>query len=160
MPAASGPVFDRAFEPLEVDRTARQRRLRELGDLAGELTALAVELLVPVRRLQAAQAIGQHHVRQQAPHGAANQRAVDAFGEILLGRNAEAIGNHVDVGGRIAHFDAADRLLRRVPVADIIDLRQPGDAFVLPRAITKVVFRFSRARSTSIAAAKSERMGE
>jgi hypothetical protein len=77
---AAGQFLNRIFEPHQVDDPAHQRRFRELGDPACELVALTFELLIPIRRLQAAQAIGQHDLRKQAPHGAAHQRAINAFG--------------------------------------------------------------------------------
>jgi hypothetical protein len=95
--------------------------------------------------LQAAQAIGQHDLRKQVPHGAADRRAIDAFGNILLGWNAETVGDHVDVGGRVAHFDAGYRLLRRMLVASIIDLSKPFNAFILPHTIEKIMSGFSGA---------------
>jgi len=71
--------------------------------------------------------------------GAADQRAVDAFRKILRGRNAEAARNYVDVGGRVAHFDAVYGFLRRMLVANIIDLGKPPYAFVLPHAVEKIM---------------------
>jgi hypothetical protein len=53
----------------QFDDLTHQRRLRKLGDLAREFAALTFKLLVPIRRLQTAQAIGQNDLRKQALHG-------------------------------------------------------------------------------------------
>jgi hypothetical protein len=57
------------FQTYQFDDLAHQRRLRKVGDLAREFTALTFELLVPIRRLKTAQAISQNDLRKQAPHG-------------------------------------------------------------------------------------------
>ena len=62
--------------------------------------------------------------------------------KVLLRRNAEAVGNHIYVGGRVAHLDTGHRLLRRMPVANIVDLGKAFHAFVLPHAIEKIVPSF------------------
>ena len=136
---------------------------RTSADLESSSSSLAISprrassLSMPVGALQAAQAVGQHSLGKQAPHRATDQRTIDAFGKILFGRNAEAVGDDVDIGGRVAHLDAGDGLLGRLPVAGIIDLRKTFDALVRPHAIEKIVSDFSRARLSTAIAARSRR---
>src|SRR5215471_5822565 len=100
---------------------------------------------MPVGALQAAEAIGQHGFGKQTPHGATDQRTIDAFSKILFRRNTEAVGNDVDVGGRIAHLDSSESLLGGLPIAKVVDLRKTFDALIASHAVEKVVPDRSRA---------------
>src|SRR5262249_56888782 len=73
-----------------------------------------------------------------------DQRTIDALGKVLFGRNAEAVGNDVHVGGRIAHFNAGNSFLRRMPVTHIIDLGESFSALVRPHAIKEGMARVFR----------------
>src|SRR5262245_38919748 len=139
VPAFLGPIVHSAFEPGKVDWPPNQWRLRKYGDLAGKFAATGLEFFVPIGGLQPVEAIGQHDFWEQSPHGAADQRAICAFGQILLRRNAETVREYVEVDGRVAHFNAGNGLFGGTPVATVIDLEEPPDAFVPPHAIVKIV---------------------
>src|SRR5262245_25679891 len=94
---------------------------------------------MPVDALQAAEAIGQHGFGKQTPHGTTDQRTIDTLSKILFWRNPEAVGNDIDVGGRIAHLDTTESLLGGLPVAEIVDLRKAFDALIASHAVKKVV---------------------
>ena len=65
--------------PAAYDDLAHQRRPRKLGDLAREFAALTFKLLVPIRRLLTAQAIGQTDLRSK-PHMTASRQLLPALG--------------------------------------------------------------------------------
>ena len=79
---------------LPVDDLADQRRLRKLGDLAREFASFTFKLLVPIRRLQTAQATGQNDLRKQAPHGYIETVVVSAWHGLpaMIGFIAHAVG--------------------------------------------------------------------
>ena len=128
VPVAGWPVLDAPAEAREIDRAARQRRGRELLNRGGELVAPSVSFSY---QSAACSPLSRWSVRLSGrrPHIARpDQRSVDALGKILLGRNAEAIRNDVDVSRGVARLDPGHRLLGREPVADIVDGAAPRSA--------------------------------
>src|SRR5581483_7606027 len=113
-------------------------------DLKRKLTALGCELFMPVCGLEAPQPVGQDSVGKHSPHRAANKRAVNILDEKLLGWNPEAVGNNIDVCGRIADLDPGNGLFRGLPISKVVDLRQPSFAFVAAGTVEKIMTKFLR----------------
>src|SRR5215212_7150570 len=145
VPVAGRPVLDAPADALEIDRSARQRRGRELLNRGGERVTPQCQLLVPIRRLLPGQPVRQYGFRQEAPHRAADQGAVGALGKILLRRDAEAIRNEAEICRRIARLDAVHPLLGREPVAEIVDPLQRREPLAAAAAVEKIVARRGRA---------------
>jgi hypothetical protein len=79
VPAAGGPVFNRALKPHYFNDQAQQRTLRKLGDLAREFAALTFKLLVPIRRLQTAKRLIKT-ISESKPHLAISRQLLPALG--------------------------------------------------------------------------------
>src|SRR6185295_2389269 len=118
-----------------VDDAPDEGRFGKLIEFLREFAPACLKFSVPVGALQAAEAICQYSLWKQTPHGATDQRTIDAFNKVLFGRNAEAVGDDIDVGGRIAHLDTGEGLLGRLPVAKVVNLRKTFDALIAPHAI-------------------------
>jgi hypothetical protein len=79
VPAAGGPVFNRALKAHRVNDRAHQRRLRKLSDLAREFAALTFKLLVPIRRLRTAKRLIKT-ISGSKPHMAISRQLLPALG--------------------------------------------------------------------------------
>ena len=63
----------------------------------------------------------------------------------MLGRDAEAVGEDIDIGGRVARFHAVQGLVRCLPIAKIVDQGQGARPLAPSRTIEKIVTDLARA---------------
>src|SRR5262245_31717195 len=139
MPPTFGPVPDCVLQTIQIDDPPRQRGLCEFGNLGCELVALRFKFFVPVRTLQAAQAIGQDDVRKESPHCTTDKRAIDSLSKVLLGWDAIGVRNDINIGGSVAHLEASELFLGCMPVARIVKLGDSLDSLARPHAIEKIM---------------------